>query len=156
MGRPPRLARLRSPEPHWSRCRIANGLLGSKPTKSLVTAGASTAPRLLRICFRSTAALGVEASSHQRPEELRRRSDRIHGHVAVAAELDVDSPFVAHFAQCADKSREIHRSLSEHQVLVDAGDHVLDMDVHDARLATVARESECPLPACNGRVPGRW
>ena len=51
--------------------------------------------------------------------------------MTVAAELDVDASFVADLAERPHHRGEVHRPLAEHQVLVNALNHVFDMDVHD-------------------------
>ena len=67
---------------------------------------------------------------------LRNEAAEAHGlgrHVAVPAELDVHAAVVADLPQGRENRREIHRPLAEHEVLVDAADHVLDVDVDDPR-----------------------
>ena len=64
---------------------------------------------------------------------MNRGANRQGGGVAVATELDVDSPRITDLMECLEDGREVHRPLAEHQVLVDAAYHVLDVDVEDAR-----------------------
>src|SRR5208337_3785686 len=68
-----------------------------------------------------------------RSEELNRGANRLGGGVAVATELDVDSPRIMDLMECLEDCRKVHGSRAEHQVFVDAAYHVLDVQVEDAR-----------------------
>ena len=75
----------------------------------------------------------------------RAATDCLDGGVAVTAQLDVHALVVAELAQGREDRREVHGPLAEHEVLMDALDHVLDMDVEDAR---------APSPQVLGDGPG--
>ena len=66
--------------------------------------------------------------------------------VAVAGELDVETAAIVGLAEGGEDGREVHFSIAEHQVLVDTGSHVFDVDVDDFAF---------PLPNVvgNGKLP---
>src|SRR5208283_2783957 len=80
--------------------------------------------------FASTAG---RSRAQQRAEELNHGANRLGGGVAVATELDVDSTRVVNLMECLEDGRKVHGSRAEHQVLLDAAYHVLDVQVEDAR-----------------------
>jgi hypothetical protein len=73
---------------------------------------------------------GLTPPARPRTAQKRLRLSRgAHRVVAVAAQLDVYPAGVLRRAQPSKHVREIDLALAEHQVVVDAGPHVLDVDV---------------------------
>src|SRR5262245_14253053 len=63
------------------------------------------------------------------PQKLERTPSNIDGVVAVAAELDVNAVRIARVIKRLQERGEFHLTLAEHQVIVDAAAHVLDMHI---------------------------
>ena len=76
---------------------------------------------------------GEGSVGRQRGEELERPARRLRGLVAVATQLHVNAPIVADFSQRPKHRRKIDFSLAEHQVLVHAAAHILDVHVDQPR-----------------------
>ena len=51
----------------------------------------------------------------------------------MATELDMDPARIVDLMECLEDGREVDGARAEHQVLVDAAYHVLDVQVEDAR-----------------------
>ena len=49
--------------------------------------------------------------------------------MAVAAQFDAEQPIISNFGQRRDDRRKIDFAVAEHEVLVDAGPHIFDVDV---------------------------
>src|SRR5262249_34500653 len=62
-------------------------------------------------------------------QECQRAPSGFDGVVAVTAQLNVDAARVTDLPQCSQRFGEIDLALTEHQMIVDAAPHVLDMDV---------------------------
>ena len=67
----------------------------------------------------------------ERFKEHHRALEGVYGHVAMAAQLDMQPPLIVNLVQSLKYRGEVHRSLAEQQVFVNALDHVLDMDIPD-------------------------
>ena len=65
----------------------------------------------------------------ERSEKIIRLSGRLGAYVGVPRQFDADHPSISNFGQGRDYRRKIDFALAEHEVLVDAGPHVLDVDV---------------------------
>src|SRR5271165_2433033 len=91
--------------------------------------------RANRSCARAANAFASTAGRsrvQQRTEELTCGANCQGGGVAVATELDVDSPRIMDLMECLEDGRKVHGTRAEHQVLMDAAYHVLDVQVEDA------------------------
>ncbi len=62
-------------------------------------------------------------------QERQRPPGRLDGVVTVTAQLDVDAARVVDFPQHSQRLGEIKLALAEHQVIVNAAPHVLDVDI---------------------------
>ena len=83
----------------------------------------------------------------ERPQVIIRTLGRRRPLVAVPAQLDAEQPSIPNFGQRRDDRRKIDFALAEHQMLVDSGAHVLDVDVRQpvAPVREFARRSEFSL-----------
>ena len=99
-------------------------------SRDLPRRGPATVRR--RSCARSLLEAGLGA---QPVERLGRAEAREGGHlgagVGVAGQLDGGQPPEADLDEGAERGGEVERPLAERQVLVDAADHVVDLDVDE-------------------------
>jgi hypothetical protein len=78
-------------------------------------------------------------------EKRHRGANRLDGHVAVAAELDVNAVLIADVTERPTDRWKVHRPFAEHQVLVDTPAHVFDMNVDDACPPALQQDSDVAL-----------
>src|SRR5262245_53628045 len=107
---------------------------------------ATSSPSRLKSAARMEGAMWIMVSFYdETAQESERSSGRIHRVVAVPAQLDVDAAGVVDVAQRSEDRREVDFAFAEHQVVVDAAAHVLDVDVPQNILPLLDVPGDRPL-----------